>query len=838
MFRGGYFAAVVLCATSLPAAEVHYATDVAPLFEKRCYGCHGAGQQMSGLRLDQKDAAMRVIRPGNSKDSKLIHMVTGADGKVMPPSGARLTAAEIAMLRNWIDKGAEWPVSATTTASSAPTHWSFRKIARPEAPAVRDRAWARNPIDNFILAKLDAEGIAPSPEASRGTLLRRVSLDLTGLPPSAGEMDEFLRDNRPDAYERAVDRLLASPHFGEKWARYWLDLARYADSDGYEKDRTRPWAWRYREWVIQALNRDMPYDEFTLEQLAGDLLPNRTVDTLVATGFNRNTLTNREGGTDPEQFRDEQVLDRAATLGTVWMGLTVGCAQCHDHKFDPIKQKEFYQLTAFFNTQEEVNIQAPMPGELGPYLAAKAAYDQKRAALLEEYKIPEVQAKYEERMRHAALHPGELQDADFAYGEFTHTVDNARKVLFLDPAKRSEVQRYAMTDVFIGSCGNAYPKDYCNSLKLKELREKLNQLNATLPPLSYAPVLVENDTPPKTYVHIKGDWQQRGPEVQPGMLAVLPPMPPGTPTRLTLARWLVSPENPLTSRVAINRVWQELMGRGIVVTSEDFGTQGEPPSHPELLDWLASEYVARGWSTKQMIRLIVTSSTYRQSSHARPELDAKDPANTLLSHMSRLRLPAELVRDETLDAAGLLNLKVGGPSVKPPQPKGVAELSYAGSVKWVESTGADRYRRGLYIHFQRTTPYPQLMNFDAPAANLSCTRRERTDTPLQALNLMNDPVFYEAAQALAYRVMRESSGPFHDRLAYAFKTTLGREPTVREAERMGKYYDEALHSIEQSPETVTALFPDKLEGVPQNEAAAWVELSRVLLNLDEFITRE
>jgi hypothetical protein len=808
------------------------------LFEKRCYGCHGAGQQMSGLRLDQKDAAMRVIQPGNSDASKLIRMVTGADGKVMPPAGAPLTAAEIAMLRAWIDQGAEWPAAVTTTASSAPTHWSFRKITRPDVPAVRDRAWARNPIDNFILAKLDAEGIAPSPEASRGTLLRRVSLDLTGLPPSAEEVDEFLRDSRPDAYERAVDRLLASPHFGEKWARYWLDLARYADSDGYEKDRSRPWAWRYREWVIQALNRDMPYDEFTIDQLAGDLLPNRTVDTLVATGFNRNTLTNREGGTDPEQFRDEQVLDRAATLGTVWLGLTVGCAQCHDHKFDPIRQKEFYQLTAFFNTQEEKNIQAPMPGELGPYLAAKAAYDQKRAALLEEYNIPAVQAKYEERMRHAALHPGELQDADFAYGEFTHTVDNARKVLFLDPDKRSEVQQYAMTDVFIGSCGNAYPKTYCRSLKLTELREKLNKLNATLPPLSYAPVLVENDTPPKTYVHIKGDWQQRGPEVEPGMLAVLPPMPPGQPTRLTLARWLVSPENPLTSRVAVNRVWQELMGRGIVVTSEDFGTQGEPPSHPELLDWLASEYMARGWSTKQMIRLIVTSSTYRQSSHARPELEAKDPSNTLLSHMSRVRLPAELVRDETLDAAGLLNLRVGGPSVKPPQPKGVAELSYAGSVKWVESSGADRYRRGLYIHFQRSTPYPQLMNFDAPAASLSCTRRERTDTPLQALNLMNDPVFYEAAQGLAFRVMRESSGPFRDRLTYAFKTTLGRAPSVHEAERMGKYYDEALQHIEQSPESVAALFPDKLEGVPQNEAAAWVELSRVLLNLDEFITRE
>jgi len=838
MLRWGCQAALLLCALSLSAAEVRYATDVAPLLQKRCYACHGAGQQMSGLRLDQKDAAMRVIQPGNSANSKLIRMVTGADGKIMPPAGAPLTAAEIATLRAWIDSGADWGAVTTSKAASAATHWSFRKIERPALPAVKNAAWARNPIDRFILARLEKEGIAPSAEADRATLFRRANLDLTGLPPTPQEVDEFLRDTRPDAYERAVDRLLASPHFGEKWARYWLDLARYADSDGYEKDRSRPWAWRYREWVIQALNRDMPYDEFTTEQLAGDLMPNRNLDTIVATGFNRNTLTNREGGTDPEQFRDEQVLDRAATLGTVWLGLTVGCAQCHDHKFDPIKQKEFYQLSAYFNTQEEVNVQAPMPGELGPYLAAKPAYDEKRQELLEQYKIPEALTAYEERLRNAALHPGQLQDADFAYGEFTHTVDNARKVLFMDPAKRSEVQRNAMIDVFVSSCGNAYPKDYCNNLKLGELRTKLNQLGATLPPVSYAPVLLENDAPPKTYVHVKGDWREHGPEVQPGMLAILPPMPAGVPTRLTLARWLVAPENPLTSRVAINRIWQELMGRGIVVTSEDFGTQGEPPSHPELLDWLASEYMARGWSNKQMIRLIMTSATYRQSSHARPELDTRDPANTLLSHMSRLRLPAELVRDQALSASGLIDLRVGGRSVKPPQPKGVAELSYAGSVKWEESTGGDRYRRGLYIHFQRTTPYPQLMNFDAPSASLTCTRRERTDTPLQALDLMNDPVFYEAAQALAFRVMRESTGPFRERLNYAFKITVGRETYQRKAERMGKYYDEALRGIQAAPETMAALFPNRLEGVPQNEAAAWVELSRVLLNLDEFITRE
>jgi hypothetical protein len=776
---------------------------------------------------------MRVVQPGKSDESRLIRMVSGGEAKIMPPVGAPLTAAEIAILRKWVDGGATW-----TEGSSPAVHWSFQKIAHPEPPGVNDSKWARNAIDNFILAKLDSEKIKPSPEASKTTLIRRVKLDLTGLPPTPREIEEYLADTRPDAYERMVDRALASPHYGEKWARPWLDLARYADSDGYEKDRSRPWAWRYRQWVIDAMNRDLPFDEFTAQQLAGDLLPNRNLDTLIATGFNRNTLTNREGGTDPEQFRDEQVLDRAATLGTVWLGLTVGCAQCHNHKYDPIAQKEFYQLTAFFNTQEEVNIPAPMPGEVGPYLAARPEYDAQRRALFAEYKIPENQADWEEKLKYAALHPGEHDDWSFAYGEFTHTVDNGRKVLFTDPAKRSEVQQNAMTDVFLRSCGNLYPKPFCAALKVTEARAKLEELNAKLPPYTYAPVLLENDTPPKTYIHLKGDWREHGEEVHPGTPAVLPPMPAGTPTRLALARWLTSPENPLTSRVAVNRIWQELFGRGIVRTSEDFGTQGDRPTHPELLDWLAGEYMSRGWSTKQMIRTIVTSAAYRQSSNARPELAERDPENALLARQSHLRLPAEIVRDTALYAAGLLDLRIGGPSVKPPQPKGVAELSYANSVKWVESAGSDRYRRGLYIHFQRTTPYPQLMNFDAPSANLACSRRERTDTPLQALNLLNDPVFFEAAQGLAFRVLRESQGAFRDRLNYAFRLTVGRDPSAREAERLGRLYDDSLKSVAADTKSAAALFPNRLEGAPQTDAAAWVQVSRVLLNLDEVITRE
>jgi hypothetical protein len=816
--------------------KIEFSRDIEPLLVKRCYMCHGTQQQMSGLRLDQKDAALKGgasgvdIKPGNSAESRLIALVAGTDKRVMPPVGARLTAEEVGLLRAWIDQGAQWNQGSTA-------HWSFQKITLPAVPAVRQTSWARNPIDNFILARLEKEGFAPSPEANKLTLLRRVSLDLTGLIPTPEEQREFLADTRPDSYERAVDRLLAGPHFGEKWARYWLDLARYADSDGYEKDRARPWAWRYRQWVIDAINRDMPFDEFTVEQLAGDLVPNRNLDTLVATGFNRNTLTNREGGTDPEQFRDEQVLDRAATLGTVWMGLTVGCAQCHNHKYDPISQKEFYRLAAFFNTQEEVNIPAPISGELGPYLAARPEFDRKKKALLEEYRIAEALADYESKLREAATNPGHHEDWDFAYGEFTHTVDNARKVLFTDPTRRSEVQQTAMLDVFLGSCANLYPKEHCDELKVREVRQKLNDLIAKLPPLSYAPVLLENDTPPKTYIHLKGDWRQHGEEVQPGALAILPPLKVGA-TRLDLAKWLVSPDHPLTSRVAVNRLWQEIFGRGIVFTSEDFGTTGDRPTHPELLDWLAGEYMSRGWSTKQMVRLMVTSATYRQSSNARPDVDPKDPQNTLLARQSRLRLSAELVRDEALYAAGLLDLRVGGKSVRPPQPKGVAELSYGGSVKWEESVGADRYRRGMYILFQRTVPYPQLMNFDEPGSTLSCTRRERTNTPLQALNLLNDPVFFDAAQGFAYRLMRESTGPFRERLNYAFQVALGRQPSDREADRMGKFFDDANRGLASDEKTVAALFPNQIQGVPQVETAAWVQVARVLLNLDEFITRD
>jgi hypothetical protein len=818
-----------------PAAKtaVDFARDVEPLLRARCALCHGAQQQMKGLRFDQKSSAMSVVSPGHSADSKLIRMVAGLEGKpVMPPMGARLTAAEIGMLRAWIDQGAKW-------ADGGAPHWSFVKPGRPAPPAVHDRAWVRNPIDNFIAAKLDAEKIARSPEAGKNTLLRRLSLDLTGLPPTPAEVEAFLNDKHPDAYERLVDRLMDSPHYGEKWARPWLDLARYADSDGYEKDLSRPWAWRYRQWVIEALNRNMPFDEFTIEQIAGDLLPGATVDQRIATGFHRNTLTNREGGTDPAQFRDEQVIDRTNTVGITWLGLTVGCAQCHNHKYDPTTQKEYYQLFAFFNTAEELNIDAPMPGELGPYIAAEGEYERKRQDLFTEYHVPELQAAWEEKMRDVEAHQGRFVEWDFQYQAFRIMLDNALKILHRDPARRTKLQADSLTDYFIRNYRSLVSKEDYARIKFQELNDKLNKLAATQPAMSMAPVIQENDEPPKTYIHVRGDWQDHGPEVQPGTPAFLPPLPKGEqPTRLTLAKWIVSRDNPLTARVAVNRMWQELFGRGLVRTSEDFGMVGENPSHRELLDWLAVEFMESGWDMKHIVRLMVTSAAYRQSSKARPDLVARDPDNSLVARQSRLRLPAELVRDQALAASGLLNTAVGGKSVRPPQPAGVAELSYNKSGKWPESTGPDRYRRGLYVHFQRTSPYPELMNFDAPNANLSCSRRQRSNTPLQALNLLDDVVFFEAAQALAYRLVREAPKDFRNRLSYAYELALARPPASQETQRLANYFDSEMSSFGKDPKAARELFPAPVEGVAPAEAAAWVGVSRVLLNLDEFITRE
>jgi Protein of unknown function (DUF1553)/Protein of unknown function (DUF1549)/Planctomycete cytochrome C len=834
--------------------KVDFWKDIQPIFKEKCLSCHNAEQKLGGLRMDGRKEAMaggysgQVIKPGKSAESKLIHLVAGIEeGAIMPMTGERLTTQQVGLLRAWIDQGADWPEKAApgqnvaNNRESRPesTHWAFQPIRPPKVPKAKKKEWIKNPIDNFVLAKLKSERIDPSSEADRTTLIRRVSLDLIGLPPTPQEVGEFLSDNRPDAYERLVDRLLDSRHYGEKWARHWLDLARYADSDGYEKDVPRPNAWRYREWVIEALNRNMPFDEFTIEQLAGDLLPNATLENKVATGFHRNTLTNREGGIDLEEFRIEQVVDRASTTGTVWLGLTVGCARCHDHKYDPISQQEFYQFCAFFNTAQEVNIDAPVPGEVGPYLQRKPEYDQKRRELVEQYKVFELMPEWEQKVREASDTPGVNVPYDVAWDTVGKMVDYGHQIVKMERSKRTQKQQDKLIDHFVQWYSLVVPKERYEELKFKELQEKLVELAERYPGLTEAQTLAESPNPPKSHILIRGDYRQPGIEVQSGTLAVLPSIPSDPkPSRLTLARWLVSKNNPLTPRVTVNRMWQGFFGRGLVETSEDFGTRSEPPSQPELLDWLATQFMTSNWNMKHMHKLIVTSATYRQSSKTRKDLESRDPYNKLLARQLRLRLPAELVRDLTLASSGLLNTSIGGKSIRPYLPPGVAELGYAGGVKWKESEGADRYRRGLYIFFQRTVPYPQLVNFNAPDSLLACSRRERATTPLQALNLLNDPVFFEAAQGLALRLLREGKGDTGDRVDYAFRLCLGRTPRPDEKERMIQFYQHQKELLVQDPKSIDSLFPAKgVEGVDAAEAASWVGVSRVLLNLDEFITR-
>ena len=836
-----------------PASNpVDFGRDIAPVLKKRCVPCHGAALQQSGLRLDSREALLKggssgpVIAPGDSAGSRLIRLVGGADPEVvMPPAGPRLSEVEVGLFRAWIDTGAVWPQEVVFDggqgARPKSSHWSFQPILHPQPPSVQRASWLKNPIDAFVLAKLESEGIEPSPEAEREKLIRRLSLDLTGLPPTPDEVASFMADSRPDAYQRQVDRLLDSPHFGEKWAVHWLDQARYADSDGYEKDSRRPHAWRWREWVINAFNNDLPFDQFTIQQIAGDLLPNATVDQKVATGFHRNTPTNREGGVNIEMFRFEQVVDRASTVGSVWLGLTVGCAQCHDHKYDPISQKEFYQLYAYFNNADEVNIEAPLAGEMGPYLAARDKYYRERYKLLTEYKVLALRPDWERRSLMAADSPGKWTDWDVVFDTIQKMVDDGERILRTPVEKRTRHEEDAILDHMVKWYSQAVTAKEYENLRFKELGKKLAELKKSFPDLSRAQTIAERSEPTQTHIHIRGSWKDKGVEVRPATPAVLPPLPAGAPeNRLTFARWLVSDENPLTARVIVNRYWQELFGAGLVDSPGDFGTQGSKPSHPELLDWLASEFRLRNWSTKQVLRLMVTSATYRQSARTRPELLSRDPNNRLLARQNAFRLPAEVIRDSALAASGLLDPRLGGKSVEAHLPESLLALTFGGGewVSWSESQGSDKYRRALYIHRQRTLLYPMLVNFDAPNMVVTACKRERSNTPLQALNLLNDPVFVEMAQGLANRVMVEATRDFHSRLCHAWRLALARDPKPQEEERMLSFYQEQVRVLDKEPDSIAALFPYQPESFDRKEAAAWVALSRVILNLDEFLTRE
>jgi len=736
--------------------------QVRPILRSNCQGCHSVNSLNSGLALDSKEA---ILKGGNRGPApKLILEAVKQEGALKMPPGKKLTAAQIATLQQWVDQGL--PVTADFVQARRRTskHWAFLPVQRPAAPVTANSAWIRNPIDGFILAKLEAQKLTPSPEADKAVLARRVALDITGLPPTEAELKAFLADARPGAYERLVDRLLASPHYAERQARQWLDLARYADTDGYTIDAPRdifPW----RDWVLKAFQADMPFDRFTIEQFAGDMLPNATNDQLIATGFHRNTPSNYEGGIDFEQYRVEAVADRVATTGMGWMGLSLGCARCHDHKYDPISQREYYQIFAFLNNVDEVDKEADRKYFNRPFL--EIGSPEEIAAL----------AKWD----------AGVQDVEFRIRKHQETLD---------------------------ADGDKDPTLIALRKELTETRQKKPKVDRTM-------VMKELATPRQHYIHLGGDFTQKGAAVMPEVPNVLPPLKNASnpPNRLDFARWLVDKENPLTARVVMNRMWQHYFGKGIVETENDLGVMGDKPTHPELLDWLASEFMNANWGMKHMHKTIVMSAAYRQASANRPDAAAVDPYNKLLARQNRLRLDAEIIRDSALVAANLLSPKIGGPSVYPPIPKGANDVTQV-KREWKTAEGEDRYRRGMYTYFQRSAAHPALITFDAPDATVACTRRVRSNTPLQALILLNDEAYVEFANALAKRVLAHA-GDDGQRLERAWLWALHRAPKPAERQRMLGF-----------------LATQRDAQKDKNELAVWTAASRVVFNLDEFMTRE
>ena len=981
-------AAAVLCFSTAFAAETapDFNREVRPILSNYCFKCHGPDDKArkAKLRFDVRESALReaesgakVIAPGQPDASDLVTRIFSADpDEVMPPPAMKkeLNAAQKDVLRRWIASGAKYDA-----------HWPF---VAPVAAKVD----AGNPIDAFIHARLAKEGLTPSPEADPQTLIRRMSFDLTGLPPTPEEVDVFVAESIRDpqsAIRNLTDRLLASPHYGERWARRWLDLARYADTNGYEKDRQRS-IWPYRDWVIAALNKDMPFDQFTIEQIAGDLLPNATRDQIVATGFHRNTMLNEEGGIDPLEFRYHAMADRVATTGKTWLGLTTGCAQCHTHKFDPITHREYAQMMAFLNNADEPDLDLPAPDAA----AQQAKRNEKLAKLLAELpgKWPAPpKAALEQRFEEwlvkergrsvlwTALRPAEAKSnlplltvqpdasvfasgditksdtfemkfrdlprgitavrlealpddrlprhgpgmayyegpkGDFFMGEFQLSADgqpvkfarasdsysknamggapaNAALAIDGDPQtgwSTSGREGEAHEAVFVAAAPvqareldlkMMFGRHYACSLgrfrisvatdprggeardmpdeiesmlaqrditadqraKLREhflltapeLAAEAKAIRELRMPPSSPTTLVFRERPPTntrpTFIHNRGEFTQPTDRVEPGVFAFLNPLPAGVPRdRLAFARWLVAAENPLTARVTMNRAWAAFFGRGIVKTVDDFGYQGDSPTHPELLDFLAVEFVKQGWSMKKMHRLIVTSATYRQSSRTTPEALARDAENRWLARGPRVRLEAEMVRDSALRVAGLLNEKIGGPSVYPPQAPGVTEVAY-GSPKWTVSAGADRYRRGLYTFAKRTAPYAMFATFDAPSGEACTAQRDVSDTPMQALTVLNDVVFIEAAQTLG-RTLAAQPGTVEERVAWLFRRAFSRLPRDEERAAFVQFWN----AQRQRADLDAAALAGKGEG-DVKDRAAWTALARALFNLDEAVTK-
>ena len=1014
----------LLTCVALLAAEkpVDFAREVRPILSDKCFSCHGPDDKarMAGLRLDTKEGVLAKIVPGDSAHSSLYGRVTHEKKAMrMPPpaSGLSLNDKEVAVLKRWIDSGAKWEL-----------HWAYEAPKRPEPPAVQSEKWVHNDIDRFVLARLQREGLKPSPEADRATLLRRLTLDLTGLPPAPAELDSFQRDKSPDFYETAVNRLLASSRYGERMAMQWLDLARYSDTHGYHIDSHRD-MWPWRDWVIKAYNANMPYDRFTVEQLAGDLLPDATVDQKIATGFNRNHMINFEGGAIPEEYLNEYLVDRVDTTSTVWMGTTMGCSRCHDHKYDPIKQKDYYQLYAFFNTLPEKGLdgrtgnaepilQLPTPAQqtelerlrgeiecqeetladdvVSPLIRSWAPTAslpaEPRAGLVAHYDAEGSFADLSGNYRHGRTSAGEvnfvagivgraaelkgeteidfgapaalngsysvavwlrssgvaempilvregaftitagesvglgdlkrggyvyisfpdgkrLQTRDRIFGNnWTHLtllhdgsssrafvdgkpmellpaspgsrfanshgftipvgfkgliddlriydrvvgpeeirtlaeVEPVRAALFEQPSKRSKQQNETLRGYFLTY---AAPEKFRTAFKeFTAATQRKALLDKIIPSVM---VMKDSGKPRETHILGRGDYRNLGAKVQadtPGFLPLLPK--DARRNRLALAEWLVHPTHPLTARVAVNRYWSMYFGNGLVKTLEDFGSQGEAPSHPELLDWLATEFVRTGWDVKAMQRLIVTSSTYRQASQSTPQLNERDPENRLLSRGPRFRLPAEMIRDSALSASGLLDAKIGGPSVFPYTPKGVWEDIAYGDVYSAQAypsntTKEDWYRRSMYTFWKRTAPPPALNAFDAPDREKCTGRRALTNTPLQALVLLNDPTFVEAARMLAQRMLLEGGPDPAKRIQYGFRLVTGRAPASKELAILRELAKQQTTEYDRNPQTAAKLLTvgeapadPKLDKVV---LAAWTTVASAMLNLDEAITKE
>jgi hypothetical protein len=787
--------------------------------------CHGAAKPRGGLRLDTAAAALAggkagpAVLPGNGVESPLIEALRG-DGasERMPLNRPPLAEAEIKLIEAWIDQGAKAIPGEKPGVPPATQHWAFIPPVRPAVPMVQGQGAGKNPIDRFIQARLAKAGLSPSPEANRDTLIRRLSLDLVGLPPTPQDVETFRADQSAGAHDRIVDRLLASPHFGERWARLWLDQARYADSNGFNIDAPRS-IWKYRDWVIAALNAGMPFDRFALEQLAGDLCPGDAFGPRIATGFHRNTLINQEGGIDVEQFRVDSVVDRVNTTGTVFLGLSIGCAQCHDHKYDPISQREYYQLYAFFNNVDEPDLEIATAAQLARRSEIRKQIDQLHHSL--EKKYPDLDERERRWEKTLTLEFTQAQDAD------------VRVAFDLPREKRSASQRRALIELMLPREPVFRPENEA----LEKLRDAEPKFVATMV------VKERSGSVRPTNIHLGGDFTRKGDHVDPGVPHVLPRLEngsPGTPPdRLDLARWLVDRRNPLTARVMINRIWQAYFGRGLVETDNDFGTQGSFPSHPELLDWLACELMDQGWSPKPIHRLIVSSATYRQASRQSSRGQAIDPDNRLLWRQSRLRLDAELIRDAALRSSGLLATAIGGPSVFPPQPEGVMTL---GQMKrpWVADVGPNRYRRGLYTYFWRATPHPFLTTFDAPGGVQSCTRRLRSNTPLQALTMLNDPALIEIADGLAGRILADRPAPATDceRLQWAFLICLGRPASQRELNTLQAVLEQERAELSAAARNEASRSDTQPDRPRPSSRSPWVTVARVLLNLDEFVTRE